>query len=172
MDAIAFSLVLFSVAAWLIGVALRDARASWTFIRELPAVDSSGPADSSSPFRVGEPSREPQSFDDGGERRALTIARASSIAALGLAVLIARWMVEDLPSDARWIVVSWAFVIGGAMVHDQLCRQWWVALFGIPALFFAFLIDPIHWPWMVAIWVVHLGLRMAVELRSRFARPR
>jgi hypothetical protein len=164
MDAIAFSLLLIAVGVWLTAMALRDARVHWTFIRELP--EQPAHDDSHSPFRASEPGRGPMYFDDRGERRALKIARVAGSAALVLAIVVTRWMVDDLPADARWIIVGWSVAIGSLMIHDQLCREWWAVMAGVPALFFAALIDTALAGWALAIWLTHVGLRVWIEQRS------
>jgi hypothetical protein len=163
MDALGFSLLLISISAWLTGVALRDARLHWTFVRELPP---SLHADPHSPFRASEPVGTPIYFDDRGERRALTIVRAVGCAAIVLALGVTRWLVDDLPDDARWIIVAWTFAVTSLMLRDQLCREWWAVLVGMPALFFATLIDTALGAWALAIWLTHVGLRIWVERRS------
>jgi hypothetical protein len=164
MDAIVFSLVLVSAGAWLAREALRDARVHWTFIRELPEPPHHD--DPHSPFRASEPARSPMYFDDRGERRALRIARAAGSAALVLAVVVTRWLVDDLPADARWIIVGWSFMIGSLIVRDQLCRQWIGVLAGVPAVLFAALIDTTLAAWGLAIWLTHVGLRVGIEWRA------
>lgn len=163
-DAIAFSLLLIAVGVWLTAVALRDARVHWTFIRELP--ERAAHDDSHSPFRATEPARGPTYFDDRGERRALKIARAAGSAALVLTIVLTRWMVDDLPADARWIIVGWSVAIGSLMIYDQLCREWWAVMVGVPALFFAYLIDTALAGWALAIWLTHAGLRVWIERRA------
>lgn len=168
MDAVVFSLLLISAGAWLTGVALRDTLVHWTFVRELP--EPPAHHDPHSPFRASEPARGPVYFDDRGERRALMIARVAGSAALVLGVGVTRWMVDDLPGDARWIFVAWSFVIGSLMIRDQLCRKWLGVLVGIPALLFATLIDSTIdtalGAWTLAIWLTHVGLRVWIEQRS------
>ncbi|MFV8751598.1 hypothetical protein ACNOYE_13725 [Nannocystaceae bacterium ST9] len=168
MDAIVFSLLLVSAGAWLAGTALRDVGDRWVFVRELPTPPRHH--DPHSPFRAGEPDSNPVWFDDRGERRALRLARVVGVTTIFVALALTRWMVDDLPGDARWVLVGWSFLIGSAMVRDQLCREWWAALVGVPAMFFAYLIDPSRWPWVLVVWLVHVGLRGWVELRR--PRPR
>jgi hypothetical protein len=163
-EAIAFSLLLIAVGVWLTAVALRDARVHWTFIRELPQPPTHDEAHS--PFRATEPARGPMYFDDRGERRALKIARVAGGAALVLTIVVTRAMVDDLPVDARWIIVGWSVAIGGLMIYDQLCREWWAVLVGVPALFFAYLIDTALAGSALAIWLTHVGLRVGIERRA------
>lgn len=163
VEAILFSSLLIGAGVWLSATALRDMKGRWVFTREFTRRQA-GP--DASPFRLAELVDSRTTFDDLGERRALALARVASVTFLVLIELLAFALGSALATDARWIIAGWCFALGGLMVRDQLCREWWLVVVGVPALGFALLIDPTRWPFALGLWLVHLGLRVGVELRQ------
>jgi hypothetical protein len=156
-------LALLGVAMWLAMSAERDMPWCWVFERSHVEIERET---GDGPFRVAsEPSERRVSWDDRAERRALARARVASVAFPLLVVGVAVTLTRALPADASLIVLGWALACAGLMVRDQLCREWWMAAVGPVAIVFACLIDPQWWWLALLVWLAHLALRLAVELR-------